>query len=86
MTQAKRAYKDGERSAAKIADVVRSTVETEPRARLDYVAIADAETLEPLERIDERPTLLAVAAYIGKTRLIDNTILNKVKKKETAPQ
>jgi pantoate--beta-alanine ligase len=86
LTQAKRAYKEGERSASKLADVVRSTVETEPRARLDYVAIADAETLEPLERIDERPTLLAVAAYIGKTRLIDNTILNKVKKKEAAPQ
>ena len=50
------------------------------------MAIADAETLDPLERIDERPTLMAVAAYIGKTRLIDNTILNKVKKKEAAPQ
>jgi pantoate--beta-alanine ligase len=85
LTQAKRAYKDGERSAAKLADAVRSTVETEPRARLDYVAIADAETLEPLERIEERPTLIAVAAYIGKTRLIDNVILNKVKK-EAAPQ
>jgi len=86
LIQAKSAYKEGERSAAKLADVVRSTVETEPRARLDYVAIADAETLEPLDRIDERPTLIAVAAYIGKTRLIDNTILNKVKKKEAAPQ
>ncbi|HEY3582466.1 MAG TPA: pantoate--beta-alanine ligase [Pyrinomonadaceae bacterium] len=86
LKQAKTAFKDGERSAGKIADVVRSTVETEPRARLDYVAIADAETLEPIERIDERPTLIAVAAYIGKTRLIDNVILNKVKKKEAAPQ
>lgn len=86
LKQAKNAFKDGERSAARIADVVRSTIEKEPRARLDYVAITDAETLEPLERIDERPTLLAVAAYVGKTRLIDNTILNKVKKKEAAPQ
>jgi pantoate--beta-alanine ligase len=85
LTQAKGAYKDGERSAGKLAEIVRSAIETEPRARLDYVAIADAETLEPLERIDERPTLLAIAAYIGKTRLIDNTILNKVKK-EAAPQ
>jgi pantothenate synthetase len=42
--------------------------------------------LEPLERIDERPTLIAVAAYIGKTRLIDNTIVNKVKKKDAAQQ
>ncbi|HEX5834804.1 MAG TPA: pantoate--beta-alanine ligase, partial [Pyrinomonadaceae bacterium] len=86
LRQAKLAFKDGERSAARIADVVRSTIESEPRARLDYVAIADAETLEPIERVDEQPTLLAVAAYVGKTRLIDNTILNKVKKKEAAPQ
>ncbi|HSK63247.1 MAG TPA: pantoate--beta-alanine ligase [Pyrinomonadaceae bacterium] len=86
LVQAKNAYKEGERSANRIVDVVRSTIGTEPRARLDYAIVADAETLEPLERIDERPTLIAVAAYIGKTRLIDNTILNKVKKKDAAQQ
>ena len=86
LVQAKNAYKDGERTASRLADIVRSAIETEPRARLDYVAIADAETLDPVDRVDERPTLIAVAAYIGKTRLIDNTILNKVKKKEAAPQ
>jgi pantoate--beta-alanine ligase len=86
LVQAKNTFKEGERSAARIADVVRSTIESEPRARLDYVAIADAETLDPLERVEERPTLIAVAAYISKTRLIDNVILNKVKKKEAAPQ
>ena len=86
LVQAKNTYKEGERSANRIADVVRSTIAMEPRARLDYVIIADAETLEPIERIDERPTLIAVAAYIGKTRLIDNTILNKVKKKDAAQQ
>jgi pantoate--beta-alanine ligase len=86
LKEAKSAFKEGERSAARIADVVRSTIEREPRARLDYVAVTDAETLDPLERIDERPTLVAVAAYVGKTRLIDNMILNKVKKKEAAPQ
>jgi pantoate--beta-alanine ligase len=86
LVQAKNAYKDGERSAHKIADIVRSTIETEPRARLDYAIVADAETMEPIDRIDDRPTLIAVAAYIGKTRLIDNTILNKVKKKDAAQQ
>jgi pantoate--beta-alanine ligase len=85
--QAKNAFKDGERSAGRLAELIRSTVESEPRARLDYVAITDAETLEKVDRVDERPTLIAVAAYIGKTRLIDNTILNKVKKKDgAAPQ
>jgi pantoate--beta-alanine ligase len=86
LKEAKITFKEGERSAARIADVIRTTIETEPRARLDYVSVTDAETLESIERIDERPTLIAVAAYIGKTRLIDNTILNKVKKKEAAPQ
>ncbi|HZN08124.1 MAG TPA: pantoate--beta-alanine ligase [Pyrinomonadaceae bacterium] len=82
LAQAKKAYKEGERSAGRIAELIRSTVESEPRARLDYVTVADAETLERVDKIDERPTLIAVAAYIGKTRLIDNTILNKVKKKD----
>jgi pantoate--beta-alanine ligase len=87
LKQAKIAFKDGERSAGRLADVIRATVESEPRARLDYVAVTDAESLEKVERIDERPTLVAVAAYIGKTRLIDNMILNKVKKKDgAAPQ
>jgi pantoate--beta-alanine ligase len=86
LVQAKTAFKEGERSTSRIADIVRSTIETEPRARLDYVIVVDAETLEPVERIDERPTLIAVAAYIGKTRLIDNTIVNKVKKKDAAQQ
>lgn len=86
LKQAKGAFKDGERSASRLTEVVRSTIETEPRARLDYVSVTDAETLEPVERIDEKPTLVAIAAYVGKTRLIDNMILNKVKKKEAAPQ
>jgi pantoate--beta-alanine ligase len=87
LMQAKNAFRDGERSPGRLVELIRSTVESEPRARLDYVAITDAETLEKVDRIDERPTLIAVAAYIGKTRLIDNTILNKAKKKDgAAPQ
>ncbi len=84
LKQAKQAFKDGERNASRITDLIRQTVELEPRARLDYVTIADAETLEKLDRVDDRPTLIALAAYVGKTRLIDNTILNKVKKKDVA--
>ena len=84
LKQAKTAFKEGERNAGRLADIIRSTVETEPRARLDYVTIADAETLDKLDRLDDRPTLIALAAYVGKTRLIDNVILNKVKKKDVA--
>jgi len=84
LKQAKTAYKEGERNAHRVMEMIRSTVEAEPRARLDYVTVADAETLEKIDRLDDRPTLIAVAAYVGKTRLIDNMILNKVKKKDGA--
>lgn len=80
LTRAKAAYKDGERSSSRLEAIVRSTIESEPRVRIDYVSVADADTLEHLDRLDEKPILIAVAAYLGKTRLIDNTILNKVKK------
>jgi pantoate--beta-alanine ligase len=84
LMQAKNAYKGGERNAHRLVDVIRATLDSEPRARLDYVAVADAETLEKIDKIEDRPTLIALAAYVGKTRLIDNTILNKVKKKDGA--
>jgi pantoate--beta-alanine ligase len=82
LMRAKTAFKEGERSAGRLETLVRSTIEVEPRARVDYVIVADAETLERIDKLDERPILIAIAAYIGKTRLIDNTILNKVKKNE----
>jgi pantoate--beta-alanine ligase len=80
LQKAKETYKKGERHAARLADLVRNTIETEPRVRVDYVGLVDAETLESLDKLDERPILIAVAAYVGKTRLIDNTMLNKTKK------
>jgi len=84
LKEAKAAYRDGERSAGKIADVVRSMIEGEPRARLDYVTVADAETMERLDKLDDRPILIALAVYLGKTRLIDNMVLNSMKKKDVA--
>lgn len=80
LKQAKEIYKKGERHAGKLVEIVRATIETEPRVRVDYVSVVDAETLEKLDKLDERPMLVAVAAYVGKTRLIDNTVLNKTKK------
>ena len=84
LVQAKTAYREGERNAGRLADSIRSIIEAEPRARLDYVTVADAETLEKLDKLDDKSVLIAVAVYIGKTRLIDNTILNSAKKKDTA--
>jgi pantoate--beta-alanine ligase len=80
LQKAKETYKKGERHASRLADLVRATIETEPRVRVDYVGIVDADTLESLDKLDERPILIAVAAYVGKTRLIDNTVINKNKK------
>jgi pantoate--beta-alanine ligase len=80
LQKAKETYKKGERHAARLDDLVRATIESEPRVRVDYVSLVDAETLESLDKLDERPILIAVAAYVGKTRLIDNLLLNKTKK------
>jgi pantoate--beta-alanine ligase len=80
LMNAKELFKKGERHSAKLEQAVRTTIEAEPRVRVDYVNVVDAETLEKLDKLDERQILIAVAAYIGKTRLIDNTILNKAKK------
>ncbi len=84
LTKAKEVFKKGERHAGKLEEIVRTTIETEPRVRVDYVSVVDAESLEKLDKLDERPVMIAVAAYVGKTRLIDNTILNKAKKDSSA--
>lgn len=79
LTRAKEAYKDGERNGSRLAGIVRSTIEAEPRARIDYISITDADTLEKLDKLDDRTVLIAAAAYFGKTRLIDNIVLNRKK-------
>jgi len=80
LRQAKEVFKKGEKHAGKLAETVRTIIESEPRVRVDYVRVVDADTLEKLDKLDDRPVLIAVAAYVGKTRLIDNITLNKTKK------
>ncbi|HKQ53582.1 MAG TPA: pantoate--beta-alanine ligase [Pyrinomonadaceae bacterium] len=79
LSRAREAYKAGERSGSRLAEVVRSTLDSEPLARLDYVSVTDADTLEQLEKLDDRAVLVALAAHLGKTRLIDNIVLNRKK-------
>jgi pantoate--beta-alanine ligase len=76
LMKARETYKAGERNAERLLEVVRTTIEAEPRARLDYVSMAHAETLEKLEKLDEQPILIVVGVFIGKTRLIDNVVIN----------
>jgi len=49
-------------------------LDDEPLARVDYAELVDADDLEPIDTV-QRPALLALAVFIGKTRLIDNTVL-----------
>jgi pantoate--beta-alanine ligase len=61
----------GKKSARDVVDLVRKVIGEAPLARVDYVEVVDAETLQPLETV--RPnSLLALAVFFGKTRLIDN--------------
>ena len=77
LREAKLAFKNGERSAPRLVEIIAQTINSDPRAHLEYVAAVDNETLQPVERIDNDPIMLAVAVRFGKTRLIDNTVLNK---------
>jgi len=75
LSQARAAFDSGERSASRLVDLVRTTIEQEPLARIDYVSLNDAETLAKLDKIDGRPALLSLAVFFSKTRLIDNVVL-----------
>lgn len=77
LRDAKIAYRDGESNAPDLAEIVRRKLDAENSALIDYVAVVDAESFEPLERIGDSPALIAVAVNFGKVRLIDNVILNK---------
>jgi len=79
LREAKLAAKEGERNAVKIAEIVREKIEIEPLARIDYVAVVDNETLEPIKKIGEDAVLIAVAVRFGNTRLIDNTVISRTK-------
>jgi len=74
LAAARDAFAAGEREASTLAAVARGVLDADPQVRTDYVELVDAESLEPVERL-ERPAVLAVAAFLGKTRLIDNTVL-----------
>lgn len=84
LSAAASAFEKGERDGARLLQLVRSAIAAEPLARIDYISLNDAETLEPLEHIAERPALLSLAVYLGKTRLIDNMVLGETEKQDAA--
>ena len=76
LAKGKEALKAGEADAVKIRQIILDEIATEPLAKVDYVEVVDWNTLEPVETVKE-PVLVAMAVYIGKTRLIDNFITEK---------
>jgi pantoate--beta-alanine ligase len=68
---------NGERDAQKIVTSMVELISSEPLAKIDYVKIVDLKTMQQVQTID-RPILCAIAVYIGKTRLIDNFIVEEV--------
>jgi pantoate--beta-alanine ligase len=67
-------YRAGQKDVARLLEAGRGVLATEPEVRIDYLQIVDADTLLPLT--EAKPgALVAIAAHVGSTRLIDNTIL-----------
>jgi pantoate--beta-alanine ligase len=68
------AYENGERDAGTLRRIMTEIISAEPLAQLQYVSCADYDSLMELEVVNGK-TLLSMAVYFGKTRLIDNLVL-----------
>lgn len=77
LREAKTAFKKNERNASNLAQIVRKRLEAEPLAQLDYVAVVDRESLQPIDKVGDSEALILIAVYFGNVRLIDNVILNR---------
>ncbi len=74
LKKAEEMFRNGEIHAARLREEMKNVVLSVPEVHVDYLEVVDAETLEPLEKVDRR-TLLAGALWLGKARLIDNIIV-----------
>jgi len=75
LTHAKERITNGETEAHTIIDAARNHIQTIKEAKIDYIKICNPETLRDVDIID-RPVVMAIAVFIGQTRLIDNCMLN----------
>ncbi|MDR1135100.1 MAG: pantoate--beta-alanine ligase [Clostridiales Family XIII bacterium] len=74
LSEALRIFRDGDADIQQIKRHIETTLSGLPSVKIDYVEIVDAETMQAIQTLD-RSALCAVAAYVGKTRLIDNVVL-----------
>ncbi len=75
LNHASEAIRQGETQATTLQMMIASDLKKSAMIYVDYIAIVDYETLQPIETVGDN-TLIAVAAFVGKTRLIDNTLLS----------
>ncbi len=75
LKKGREAIEAGERDAQTVIGIITESLKTEPLARIDYVEVVDFENIQRTPRI-EGEVLVAIAVYIGRTRLIDNFIVN----------
>ncbi len=75
LQQAKKLVESGEVNSNIIVDEIRSILEAEPDIREDYIAIVDPGTLDPVREVNQG-VLIAIAAFVGTTRLIDNIMID----------
>jgi pantoate--beta-alanine ligase len=75
LDEARRALNSGTRDALQLQTTIRRVLSSEPLARVDYVEIVDAESFEPVSSVGARPVYALLAIFIGKTRLIDNLLI-----------
>ncbi|MBN1867604.1 pantoate--beta-alanine ligase [Candidatus Sumerlaeota bacterium] len=72
---ARQAAQEGVSEAEALKDGIREQIETQTTARVDYVEVVSMESVQPIERVKPGNTLIALAAFFGSTRLIDNVRL-----------
>jgi pantoate--beta-alanine ligase len=77
LREAKIAYKKGTRNAADLAQIVQKEIESEPAANIDYVAVVERDSLQPIDKIGDNEAIIAAAVRFGNVRLIDNIVLNR---------
>ena len=75
LDESRRELNSGTRDALQLQTTIRRVLSSEPLARVDYVEIVDAESFEPVSSIGARPVYALLAIFIGKTRLIDNLLI-----------
>jgi pantoate--beta-alanine ligase len=74
LTLAQRLFSQGEKDAKAIRQKMTELIQKQPLAKIDYISIADAQTLDELDKV-KPPALVSMAVRFGKTRLIDNVVV-----------